>query len=199
ILPDLKLWDPYVTEALTIRDLLSHRVGTATWAGDLMWFSANLKKNDLIERLQFLPTEFGFREHYGYSNLMYMLAGDVIENKSGRAWDEFDRARILVPVGTQEVASQVSQLEEGESVAKAHILVEGEWATTPYLDLEAVGAAAGVHASVNQMLPWMQMQLDDGSYKGKQVVPAEVIRETRQPHMGLPIGGEDFLEPARSL
>ena len=199
ILPGLKLWDPWVTKALTIRDLLSHRVGTETWAGDLMWFSPNLKKADLIARLQYLPTKFGFREHYGYSNLMYMLAGEVIEKKSGQPWDAFIRARILEPLGMGELATSLPQLEGRENVAKAHILVEGEWRTTPYLDLEAVGAAAGFHASVNQMIPWMQMQLDDGMYEGKEVVPASVIRETRQPHMGLPLGAEDFLEPSRNV
>ena len=36
-LPDFKLYDPYVTSELTIRDLVTHRVGLDTFSGDLLW------------------------------------------------------------------------------------------------------------------------------------------------------------------
>ena len=37
-IPEFKMYDPYVTDAFTIRDLLTHRSGLGLGAGDLMMF-----------------------------------------------------------------------------------------------------------------------------------------------------------------
>jgi CubicO group peptidase (beta-lactamase class C family) len=198
-LPELELWDPYVTRELRVRDLLSHRVGLATWAGDLMWLSSNYDRKTIMARLKHLPTDYGFRERYGYCNLMFMVAGELIERKTGKTWDGFIQERIFQPLGMQSVATRVGQLEGRDNVAKPHILVDGQWETTPYLDLAAVGPAASFHANVEDLSRWMQMQLADGSFGGKEVIPKSVIRETRQPHMWLRVAEEDFLEPSRHL
>jgi CubicO group peptidase (beta-lactamase class C family) len=196
-IPELELWDPYVTRELRIRDLLSHRVGTATWAGDLMWLSSNYDTTTVIERLRHLPAQSGMRERYGYSNLMFMLAGEVIRRKTGKPWDVLVRTRILDPLGMHEVATRVGQLEGRENVAKAHIEQDGTWSTTPYLNLETVGAAASLHANVTDLAQWVRVQLHDGELGGQRVVPEAVIRETRQPHMWLRVGPDDLLEPGR--
>jgi len=38
-IPEFKVFDPYVTEEFTVRDLLCHRSGLGLGAGDLMFFS----------------------------------------------------------------------------------------------------------------------------------------------------------------
>ncbi|MDQ4141013.1 MAG: beta-lactamase family protein, partial [Bacteroidota bacterium] len=38
-LPYFQLYNPYVSQAVNIRDLLSHRVGLATFSGDLLWYN----------------------------------------------------------------------------------------------------------------------------------------------------------------
>ena len=198
-LPELKLWDDYVTRELRVRDLLSHRVGLSTWAGDLMWLSSNYDRETILARLQHLPPDFSFRERYGYCNLMFMVAGELIERKTGVLWDAYIKTRILDPLGMADVATRVGQLDGKDNVATAHIEVDGAWTTTPYLDLEAVGPAASFHANVLDLSRWVRMQLADGTFEGTQVVPKAVIFETRQPHIWLPLGEEDYMEPRRHL
>ncbi len=45
-IPEFKMYDPYVTEAFTIRDILTHRSGLGLGAGDLMFWpdSSNFTK-----------------------------------------------------------------------------------------------------------------------------------------------------------
>ncbi len=197
--PDLQLWDRWVTSELRIRDLLSHRVGLATWAGDMMWISSSFDRDTVLKRLRHLPTAYGFRSHYGYCNLMFMVAGVVIEKASGQRWDDYVRAKILDPLEMKQVATRVGQLEGREDVATPHIQVGGEWKTTEYLDLAAIGPAASFHANVEDMAKWVRMQLADGRVGERELVPAGVIRETRQPHMWLTLGASDFYEPRRHL
>lgn len=198
-IPDLELWHPYVTQELRVRDLLSHRVGLATWAGDLMWISSKLDRATVMSRLKHLPAASGLRERYGYSNLMFMLAGELIRIKSGQVWDQFIQTRILDPLKMSGVSTRVGQLNSRENVATAHIQVEGKWESTPYLDLATVGPAASFHASVTDLGQWVRMQINEGKFEGQQIVPKAVLRETRQPHIWLSVGEEDFYEPRRNL
>ena len=109
------------------------------------------------------------------------------------------KTRILDPLGMGGVATRVGQLDGKDNVATAHIKVDDTWTTTPYLDLAAVGPAASFHANVLDLSRWVRMQLADGEFEGAQVVPKEVILETRQPHIWLPLGEEDYMEPRRHL
>ncbi|MEI2420504.1 serine hydrolase domain-containing protein, partial [Arthrospira platensis SPKY2] len=66
-LPYFKLYDPYVTENMTIRDLLTHRSGLETFSGDLLWYGTVYSREEVIRRASHLKPAFGFRERFGYS------------------------------------------------------------------------------------------------------------------------------------
>ena len=70
-LPELKLYDPYVSANLTVRDLLSHRQGFETFAGDLIWYGTNYSRSEILRRWQFVEPKYGFRTTYGYCNLAF--------------------------------------------------------------------------------------------------------------------------------
>src|SRR6478735_226583 len=73
-LTDFQLYDPWVTNELTIRDLLSHRVGLATFSGDLLWYQTTYPTDEILRRVRYLKPVRGFRAGYGYQNLMFMAA-----------------------------------------------------------------------------------------------------------------------------
>jgi CubicO group peptidase (beta-lactamase class C family) len=43
--PDYKLYDPISTSIVTIRDLLTHRIGTKTFQGDFTFWNTNLNRH----------------------------------------------------------------------------------------------------------------------------------------------------------
>lgn len=200
-LPDLKLWSEEATQALKVRDLLSHRVGLQTWAGDLMWISSKIELDELLDRLQYLPAAWGMRERYGYSNLMFVVAGELIRAKTGGPWQDFVRARILDPLGMDRVATTRAELDEraGDNLAAPHIRVEGEFQTIERLDIGVTGAAGALDASVEDMSKWLRMQLAHGAFEDQRIVPREVIDETRTPHIFLRVRADDYYEPPRHL
>ncbi|NVB38285.1 beta-lactamase family protein [Pseudenhygromyxa sp. WMMC2535] len=198
-LPDLVLWNDYVTRELRVRDLLSHRVGLRTWEGDLMWISSKFSFTDIYARLRYLDPPAGLRERYGYCNLMFAVAGELIRAKSGQTWEQFVAARLLEPLGMSQAQTTLEGALGVANRAEPHIQIEGEWQTTPRLDLSAMAAAAAIDASVEDMAKWMQMQLANGQLGGTQVVPAKIIEQTHQPHIWLETPSEDFYEPARHL
>ena len=84
-IPEFKMYDDYVTENFTIRDLVVHRSGLGLGAGDLMvWPDGHdFTPDDIIQNIQYLKPVSDFRTKYDYDNLLYIIAGVVIERVSG--------------------------------------------------------------------------------------------------------------------
>jgi CubicO group peptidase (beta-lactamase class C family) len=99
-LPWFALADPYVTRELTVRDLLVHRSGLGLGAGDLLWWPASTyTRPEIARRLRFIPLATSFRSAYAYDNVLYLIAGELIETVSGQSWEDFVSSRILAKVG----------------------------------------------------------------------------------------------------
>ena len=99
-IPEFKMYNDYVTNEFTIRDLLTHRSGLGLGAGDLMiWPDGhNFTPKDIIKNIHFLKPVSSFRTKYDYDNLLYVIAGEVIERVSGKTWCDFIDTRILKPL-----------------------------------------------------------------------------------------------------
>ena len=95
-LPWLQMYDPYVSSELRIDDLLCHRSGLGTFSGDLLWWGTPYSPKEVLLRTKHLPAKGRFRATYGYSNLMFLAAGEVIREASGRPWPEFKIGRAHV-------------------------------------------------------------------------------------------------------
>ena len=100
-IPEFQLYDPWVTEHFTVRDLVTHRSGMGLGAGDLMFFPEgnNFTIQDIINNVRFLEPESSFRSRFAYNNNMFIVAGEVLKRVSGMSWEEFIETRIMKPVG----------------------------------------------------------------------------------------------------
>src|SRR5207237_4220016 len=99
-LPWFQMYDPYVTREMTVRDLLVHRSGLGLGAGDLLWWPASTyDRHEIARRLRYIPLATSFRSAYAYDNVLYLVAGEVIEAVSGQSWEDFVSSRILAKVG----------------------------------------------------------------------------------------------------
>src|SRR5512141_3031627 len=98
-LPWFALHDPFVTRELTVRDLLVHRSGLGLGAGDLLWWPpSTYDRKEIARRLRHIAPATSYRSAYAYDNVLYLVAGEVIEAVSGQTWEEFVRTRILARV-----------------------------------------------------------------------------------------------------
>ena len=99
-LPNFAMYDPFVTREITVRDLLVHRSGLGLGAGDLLWWPASTyTRKQIMQRLRYIKPATSFRSAYAYDNVLYLVAGEIIEKVSGKTWEEFVASEILVPAG----------------------------------------------------------------------------------------------------
>jgi CubicO group peptidase (beta-lactamase class C family) len=180
-LPSFRLYDPHATQLMTIRDLLCHRSGLGTWAGDVLLLSS-YPTEEIVRRLQHIPPAYSFRAGYGYSNLMFITAGLIIETVSGLSWDEFIRQRIFEPLGMTDSVTNPRYFGEYANIAVPHEDIKGKLQTVAQREDAHIGAAGSICASAADIALWMRMQLNNGSLDGKQLVDAAILEETHTPH-----------------
>lgn len=154
-LPYFELYDRWVSQEITLRDLLCHRSGLGTFSGDFIWYKSSLTSEEIIRRLPYLPQKFSFRDGYGYSNVMYITAGEVIKQVTGKSWGENVTERILVPLKMDRTIYSPDKLEEKGNFATPHALEEGRNIPIPWTDWEEYAALGGIISSVNDMCQWM--------------------------------------------
>src|ERR1700723_2003851 len=99
-LPGFQMYDPWVTREMTIRDLLVHRSGLGLGAGDLLFVPrTNLSRAESVRRLRYIKPATSFRSGFAYDNILYMVAGQLIEEVSGETWEKFTAGHVLKAAG----------------------------------------------------------------------------------------------------
>ncbi|HEY9505442.1 MAG TPA: serine hydrolase [Gemmatimonadales bacterium] len=166
-LPWFAMSDPYVTRELTVRDLLVHRSGLGLGGGDLLWWpSSTYRRDEIARRLRYIPLATSFRSAYAYDNVLYLVAGEVIEAVSGRSWEDFVRGRILEKVGMTESDVLHSGAGRSGNVAATHAEVEGTVRPiAPFLS-DNTNPAGGIMSGAADMAKWMMVHLDSGRVTG---------------------------------
>nr|WP_281034016.1 serine hydrolase [Methanocorpusculum labreanum] len=178
--PDLQFSDPWITEHVTIRDLLSHRTGLPEYAGDeLAEFGYN--RSETLFKLRYLALTGAFRSSYAYSNLGITAAAETAAIKAGIPWDELISERIFIPAGMTNSSAVFSDFAEAENHADTYVVTNGVAEQTAVLfNDDANSPAGGVSSTLNDMIRYLRLQLNDGNLDGVQVIDASALSETHK-------------------
>lgn len=186
-LPAFQLADPYVTRELTVRDLLSHRSGLATFSGDLLWYNTIYTRDEILRRARYLKPNTSFRSRYGYQNIMFLAAGEIVPAAVGKTWDAFIRERFFQPLGMTRTTTTIKDFAALGNVATPHNELDGKLRKVHYSNADGAGAAAAINSNVSDMAQWLRLQLGRGTYSGKQIFSLKQSREMWTPHTIIPI------------
>jgi CubicO group peptidase (beta-lactamase class C family) len=193
IIPEFKMYNPYVTANFTITDLLTHRSGLGLGAGDLMFFpdGGDFTMTDILKSFQYQKVESDFRTKFDYDNLLYVVAGEVVARVSGKTWSEFVEQRIMVPLGMNNSATTHQRLTDKKNVALPHSFIEGELTSLEAMDIDLGAAAGGIYTSVSDLSNWLLMHLDDGKWGDTTLISSKNHSEMWKPHtnMGFTVKG----------
>lgn len=181
-LPWFKLYNPYVSENMTIRDLLCHRSGLVTFSGDLLWYGTNYDREEVIRRAQYLEPAYGFRTNYGYSNIMFITAGEIIEKVTGSEYDEYIRETFFEPLNMQRSVSSIDDLEQYSNVTSPHTDYENEIIAIDFLNWDNIGAAGNIISCVDDMAKWLILHLNSGVYNEDTLFNSEIQNQLWKPH-----------------
>jgi CubicO group peptidase (beta-lactamase class C family) len=172
-LPGFSLSKPALNDMVTVRDLVSHRIGFGLGAGDLLfWPNSDRTRAEIMAAVPHVPIEDSFRTTYHYCNLMFVVAGEVIAAASGMAWEDFVQTRILDRLGMSETLPVMIGADPAKS-ALPHgrigppLRYQGEMRTIGQSIQEvwnwsAAGAAGGFVTTPVDWARWIAVQLARG-------------------------------------
>jgi CubicO group peptidase (beta-lactamase class C family) len=157
-LPDFKLSDPWITKELTISDILSHRSGLNSYDGDLLWYGTNYTKNEVVRKIQYAPIKNNFRIDFGYQNVMYLVAGLVIEKVSGKAYEVFVKEKLLNPLSMTKTSTSILQMQKDKDYAQPHLKNK----PINLVNMDNIAPAGAINSNIDEMMKWMQMWIGQG-------------------------------------
>lgn len=162
-LPQFAMYDPFVTRELTVKDLLVHRSGLGLGAGDLLWWPASTyNRAEIMQRLRYIKPATSFRSAYAYDNVLYLVAGEIIEAVSGMSWERFIETRILQKVGMTHSTSRHGDAAAPGDVAHTHTLLEGTLKAIAPMTSDNTNPAGGINSGAEDMAKWVMSLLDSG-------------------------------------
>jgi CubicO group peptidase (beta-lactamase class C family) len=198
-LPGFRMYDAYATQEMTVRDLLVHHSGLGLGAGDLLfWPQTTLTRQEIVERLRFIKPATSFRSGYAYDNILYLVAGRLIEVVSGEPWEQFVERHIFKPLGMSESVASFSAIHT-DNRAWPHARLSGRMRGLGPVEplqfvplLENSAPAGSINTSAADIARWLQVQLargvlPDGS---KRLFSAKAAEEMWTPETLIPIEAE---------
>lgn len=182
-LPYFELKEPWMTREITVRDILSHVSGLER--ADLLWYGSSLSREEVFSRLKSLQMEKNFRSEFGYNNLLYLVAGELLLPLTGKSWDEFIQERFFIPLEMTKSSSREEILSKEVNLASPHQKIDGIVTPIHSRSVDNNAPAAAIYSSAKDMSHWVQMLLRKGYYNGVQILSAERIEELFSPQMAV--------------
>jgi CubicO group peptidase (beta-lactamase class C family) len=180
-IPHFALYDEYTSTHATIEDLLCHRVGLGTFSGDVIWYKSEKPASEIIKQIQYVPQAYGFRDGYGYTNLMFITAGEVIKVVTGKPWDEYVKESFFQPLDMKNTVTSTNDLLPNNATPHKPTLKQG---TIPidWVNWDNMSSAGAIISSANDMAQWLMLNLNRGISQNDTLIPTEQQNLLWTPH-----------------
>lgn len=179
LLPGFRMHDPWVTGEVSMRDLLSHRSGLGSGAGDLLLFPPSTHgRAEVVNRVAAMAPREGFRSAHGYNNLHYVIAAEAIAVAGGMTWERFIEERIFRRLGMKESYATPAKAAQAGNVASPHAAIDGDVRPIAPIVFEAAAPAGGIASTADDMAKWLAMLLREGALPdGSRLLSGDRVRE----------------------
>ncbi|MCP4155874.1 MAG: beta-lactamase family protein [bacterium] len=180
-LPDFKLYDDYATQKTTIRDLLCHRTGLP--AHNDVWKDKKISREELYKIVGHLKPSCGFREKFQYNNIMYSVAGYLVGKVSSGSWEEFVKKEIFKPLAMNRSVFSYSEAVKSGNFSEPYVFGKEGFTRVAFRDLSAVGPAASIHSTAEEMSRWLLLHLSGGKIGEKRFISENMLSQMHSPQM----------------
>jgi CubicO group peptidase (beta-lactamase class C family) len=184
-LPDFRVADPYMTNELRVRDLLTHSAGLGD--ADFLWvWMPTISNAEVLRRMQYAKPAYSMRSSFIYQNIMYLVAGQVIEKVSGMPWEKFIAERLFTPLGMKNSFPNLTLSKAYTNRSSSHFEVKGKIEVIPEMPADSIAPAGAVWSTANDISRWVTFMLGDGTWNGKVLIKPTTFNEIFKPQVMVP-------------
>ena len=182
--PGFALADPWVSDQVTIRDMLCHRSGLPAYGGDPLVFTFGYDRDECMRRLRYYSLATPFRTTWAYSNLGFSAGAYAAAQAAGESWEDLAEARLFAPLGMTSSSYRFADFERWENRAAPHYRTrDGVWELGDLTDDDAAAPAGGISSNLRDLTRWLRLHLAGGMFDGQEVVANDPLRETYRPQI----------------
>jgi len=190
-IPYFKMYNDYVTNHFTIEDLLSHHSGLVTFSGDLLWYATTKTPKEIITAQQYLKPKYEFRTTFGYSNIAFLTAGEVLTKISGESWQNYVTKHFIKPLGMNRTLTSTSQLKSTTNYATPYYYKDGKNIALDWVNWDNIAPAGGIISSANDFAKWIQLNINKGTVNGKKYFSETSFNQLTTPHTNFSVRDND--------
>ena len=186
-IPQIKFYNRELYNTVTLRDMLAHRTGISRH--DLIWYKSDFSRKEIFDRLIYLEPAQPLRQSSLYNNLMYAAAGYCVEIITDKTWENFVRENIFNSLNMNNTFFTVEEMEIQDDFAYPYYEERetDELIKRPfYREFKGVGPAGSIISNIEDMSNWVITLMDQGNFRGKNVISADILNETLQPAIAYP-------------
>ncbi len=186
-LPAFRLGDPYITNEIRVCDLLTHNAGVGNT--DFLWaWTPELSSSEVVARMQYANPSYSLRSSFIYQNIMYLVAGQVVENVSGMSWERFMTERLFVPLGMKNTFPNLALSREHQNRSSAHYEIKGKIEVIPEMAADSIAPAGAVWSTSDDIAKWVNLMLGNTVVNGKELLKPATLNEILKPQVIVPMG-----------
>ncbi len=144
-----------------------------------MWYKSGYDSAEVLQRVRHLQPSWSLRSAFGYQNIMYVAAGELIGKLTGTPWEHFVKQRIFEPLGMSETYADVAEVDLRGNVASPHSECDDAVMLIRHHAFANSRAAGSIYSTPSNVLKWLRFQLGDGTYQGRRILSSSSLLETR--------------------
>lgn len=182
--PEFRAADDLLTARVTPRDLVTHRTGLPRH--DLLWYNnQDLTRAQIVERLAYLGASEDLRTRYQYNNLMFLAGGFLVEELTGKQWEDVARERIFLPLGMTRSNFWDRDSQKDADFARGYREDDDKILEMPFREVGNMGPVGSINSSANELAKYALLHLNRGKVGDRQLVQPTTIREMHTPQMAV--------------
>ena len=172
---------------ITIESLLTHSSGLPRESNQPYWSDPDFKfptKEEIISGLTSQKMLYPSDRYFQYSNLGLTFAGEIVEQVSGKSFEDYVQDEILKPLELSHTTPYLPKDQQGKELATGYSALkrDGSRDVMPFYEAHGITPAAGFASNVKDLgsfASWQFRLLDKG---GSDVLKASTLREMQHVH-----------------
>ena len=177
-----------IPNKITIRDLLTHTSGLRNGAlVNRLAYTGQIDQREIdhvfADGTTFNEADFG---KYNYTNLGYNIYGLLLHYHLNKKWQDMLQERIFTPAGLAHTTAYASKARTKKQKIAAPYVVDSDAVNAGKMVRSQLDktdnnmqSAGGMFMSISDLGRWLNLNMNGGKLGGKQVMPADLIRQAQ--------------------
>ena len=162
-------------DGITIHDLLTHQSGLLP---DNALADYQNGREEALRKIYELKLQAPTGSRFIYSDVNYILLGEIVRKLSGQSVHEFSRDNIYQPLGMKDTGYLPGEPQRSRAAPTEER--DGKWMQGEVHDprafkLEGVAGHAGLFSTAEDLAIYAQMMLRGGEYEGKRILSPRTV------------------------